>query len=65
VDAAFALPSRVWRDAMERFFPAGGWLRLQTETIDRLQAFRGREAVVTWDDAIERLLDRAAAGSAA
>lgn len=61
LEASFRLPSSVWRAAMDQFFPGGGWLRLQRETLDRLQAFRGRQAVVTWDEAIDRLLDARAA----
>ena len=44
---------------MEQFFPGGGWIRLQRDTIDRLQEFRGRQAQVTWDEAIAVLLDSA------
>jgi hypothetical protein len=51
------MPAQVWHMAMDRFFPGGGWLRLRRETIDRLQTFRGRQAVITWDEAIERLLE--------
>ncbi len=57
LDAMFRMPANVWHSAMDQFFPGGGWVRLQRETIDRPQAFRGREAVVSWDQAIERLLD--------
>ncbi len=64
LEATFRLPSSVWTDTMRRFFPGGGWLRLQRDTIDRLQAFRGRHAVVTWDEAIELLLQQAAASGA-
>jgi hypothetical protein len=46
---------------MDQFFPGGGWLMLRRDTIDRLQAFRGRHAVVTWDEAIELLLQDMAA----
>jgi hypothetical protein len=59
LESTFRLPSEVWRATMERFFPGGGWVRLQRETIDRLQAFRGRQAVVTWDEAIDQLLHAA------
>jgi hypothetical protein len=62
VDASYRLPAAVWRDTMDQFFPGGGWLRLRSETIDRLQAFRGRAAVVTWDEAIDALLQRAVSG---
>ncbi len=60
VEASFRMPSTVWRAAMDQFFPGGGWLRLQSDTIDRLQAFRGQQAVVSWDDAIGLLLNRGA-----
>ena len=56
LEATFRMPSAVWRATMDQFFPGGGWLRLQRETIDRLQAFRGQQAVVTWDEAIDLLL---------
>jgi uncharacterized protein DUF6084 len=61
LEAPFRLPASTWRATMDQFFPGGGWLRLQRETIDRLQAFRGRHAVVSWDDAIALLLEQAAA----
>lgn len=59
VEATFRMATAVWRDAMDGFFPGGGWIRLQSETIDRLQAFRGRHAVVSWDEAIARLMEPA------
>jgi hypothetical protein len=59
LDAPFRMPARVWQSAMDGFFPGEGWIRLQRATIDRLQAFRGRQAVVTWDEAIDRLLQYA------
>src|SRR6185295_5837636 len=62
VEASYRLPAQVWRETMDRFFPGGGWLRVSAATIDRLQAFRGRAALVTWDDAIEALFERVAAG---
>jgi hypothetical protein len=65
LSATFRMPSDVWHAAMEQFFPGGGWIRLQRETIDRLQAFRGRRAVVTWDEAIDELLQHAVHGEPA
>lgn len=59
LDASYRMPAQVWQSAMDQFFPGGGWIRLHRETIDRLQAFRGRHAVVTWDEAIDLLLQHA------
>jgi hypothetical protein len=60
LEATFRMPSDVWQAAMHQFFPGGGWVRLSRDTIDRLQQFRGRHAVVTWDEAIDLLLESAA-----
>jgi len=57
LEAPFRMPAQIWHLAMDQFFPGDGWLRLRRKTIDRLQEFRGRQAVVTWDEAIERLLE--------
>jgi Family of unknown function (DUF6084) len=55
---SFRMPVSVWQAAMDRLLPGDGWLRLQRETIDRLQAFRGAHAVVSWDEAIGLLLNQ-------
>jgi Family of unknown function (DUF6084) len=60
LECSYRMPATVWRAAMDQFFPGGGWLRLQQDTIDRLQAFRGRHAVITWDEAIDLLLQHTA-----
>jgi hypothetical protein len=60
-EAAYVMPAHIWQATMDRFFPGEGWLRLRRDTIDRLQAFRGRQAVVSWDEAIEILFQHAEA----
>jgi hypothetical protein len=55
-EAEFRLPVRVWREAMEHFFPGSAWLRLRTDTFDRLHAYRGRRALPSWEAAVEALL---------
>jgi Family of unknown function (DUF6084) len=57
LEATFRMPVQVWQSTMDQFFPGGGWLRVRRDTIDRLQAFRGRHAVLTWDEAIDLLLE--------
>lgn len=49
----------VWKGMIDSFFPNQGWLLMRRETIDALRRYRGREAMATWDDAVERLLKQA------
>ena len=55
-EARFRLPVLVWRNVMDLYFPGGGWLRLQRETLDALQRFKARRALPSWDLVIEQLL---------
>lgn len=56
---AATLPSV--EDIVMGAIPAAGCLIVRRDTIDRLQALRGRHAVVTWDEAIDLLLQESAA----
>jgi hypothetical protein len=55
-EAGYRLPVAVWKDAMEQHFRGTAWLRLRKETFDRLAAYKSRNALATWDDALDRLL---------
>jgi Family of unknown function (DUF6084) len=55
-EAEYALPVRVWRETMERHFPNSAWLRLGRDSFERLQAYKSREALPSWDDAVNALL---------
>jgi len=55
-EADFRLPVAVWRETMDRHFPGSAWLRLGRESFERLHAYRGREALLTWEDAVDSLL---------
>jgi hypothetical protein len=60
-EAAYRLPVRVWREMMDMYFPDSAWLRLRRDTFDALHRFKGREALRTWEETIDLLLERAAA----
>jgi Family of unknown function (DUF6084) len=57
-EAQYALPVRVWKETMERYFNGTAWLRLRKDSFDRLSAFKSRHALATWDDALDALLER-------
>jgi|SRR5919197_2145516 hypothetical protein len=55
-EVEYALPVSVWRETMDRHFPGSAWLRLSRDCYDRLRAYRARNALPSWDRAIESLL---------
>ncbi|HEY2043094.1 MAG TPA: DUF6084 family protein [Jatrophihabitans sp.] len=55
----YRLPVDVWRRTMQQHFPGTAWLRLREGTFDSLHRYRARQALVSWDEAIERLLKEA------
>jgi hypothetical protein len=55
-DADYRLPVRVWRETMDRHFPGTAWIRLQREAFDRLATYKSRNAIATWEEAVDRLL---------
>ena len=55
-DAEYALPVSVWRETMDHYFPGAAWIRVSRETFDRLQAFRARNTMPSWEHAFDALL---------
>ena len=58
-EASFGLPVAVWREAIDQHFPGSAWLRLGRDTFDALYRYRTDNALLTWDDAVRRLLKEA------
>ncbi|MDN3355741.1 DUF6084 family protein [Actinomadura sp. DC4] len=52
------VPVAVWREAMDRFFPGAGWLRLRRDTLAELQRYKAAKALPGWDDVLADLLAR-------
>jgi hypothetical protein len=53
------VPVAVWREAMDRFFPGSGWLRLRRDTLAELQRYKADRSLAGWDDVMAELLARA------
>src|SRR4051794_1746797 len=58
-ECSYRLPVAVWRAMIERYFPATAWMRLGRDSFERLRAYRARHTLMSWDDAIDRLLKEA------
>lgn len=59
-EATFRMPVRTWKDAIDHHFPNAAWIRLGRDAFDKLNAYRVREAIPTWEATIEALLGVAA-----
>jgi Family of unknown function (DUF6084) len=55
-EADYRLPVRVWRETMDRYFPGSAWLRLRRDSFDRLYAYKARNALTSWEDAVDSLV---------
>jgi hypothetical protein len=56
LEAAYRMPVRVWRDLMDAYFPGGGWIRLDSETLDALARYRSARGLTSWEQALGELL---------
>jgi hypothetical protein len=55
-EARFRLPVQTWHALMDHYYPNVAWLRLRRDTFDRLAAFKRRNSIPTWEEALERIL---------
>jgi hypothetical protein len=57
-EAAYRLPVEVWRQTMERHFPGTAWLRVSSETYDRLSTERARRGDADFEGTLGSLLEQ-------
>jgi hypothetical protein len=55
-EARYDLPVAVWRQMIESYFPHTGWLRLDSDVLGRLAAYRARHGLTSWEETLEKLL---------
>jgi hypothetical protein len=55
-EATFRLPTRVWREMMEHYYPNSAWLCLRKDVFDRLYEFKSLHCLPSWEQALENLL---------
>lgn len=56
LEAEHRLPVSVWRELMDIYFPGGGWIRLDRETIDALARYRAARGLTSWEETVAALL---------
>jgi len=60
-EARFRLPVTAWRSLMDAYFPGGGWIRVDRDTLDALVRYKSERALTSWEAAFAELLPPPAA----
>lgn len=59
LESAYRMPVRTWRALMDAYFPGGGWIRLDRDTLDALARYRSGRGLTSWEQTLGQLLDGA------
>ena len=55
-EATFQLPVSVWQKMMEHYYPNSAWLNIRRDVFERLQDYKVRNAIPSWELALDELL---------
>jgi hypothetical protein len=55
-ETRFRLPVLTWREMMDIYYPNSVWLNLRRDVFDRLNLYKMRRGMTTWEQALESLL---------
>jgi Family of unknown function (DUF6084) len=56
-ESKYRLPVKAWKDLMDVHYPHSAWLSLRRDTFEKLQQYKMREGIPTWEEALERALN--------
>jgi hypothetical protein len=57
-ECAYRMPVQLWKDLMEQHYPNTAWLYLDRDVFERLAEFKRRSGTASWEQAIEKLLEK-------
>ena len=55
-EAKYRLPVRVWQQMMDFYYPNSVWLSLRRDVFDRINQYKMRRGIPTWEQTLESLL---------
>lgn len=55
-EAKYRLPVRVWKEMMDSYYPNSAWLCLRRDVFERLDEYKRRRGIPTWEKALESIL---------
>jgi len=56
-EARYKLPVRTWKEMMDSYYPNTAWICLRRDIFEKLNQFRSRNGLVTWEQSIEQMLE--------
>lgn len=55
-EAKYRLPVRVWKEMMDHYYPNSAWLCLRRDVFDRLNQYKMRRGIPTWEQTLASIL---------
>ncbi|MGQ0542671.1 MAG: DUF6084 family protein [Blastocatellia bacterium] len=55
-EASYRLPINVWKQVMDLYYPNSAWLNIRKDVFDRLQEYKMRRSIPSWEKVFESLL---------
>lgn len=55
-ETRFSLPVQVWREMMDSYYPGTAWLCLRRDVFERLNDYKVRNGIPSWEEAVENML---------
>jgi uncharacterized protein DUF6084 len=55
-EASYRLPVHVWREMMDIYYPNSVWLNLRRDVFERLNRYKMRSGIPTFEQALERII---------
>lgn len=57
-ESVYRMPIDTWRELMDYHYPNSAWISFDRAMFDRLHEFKTREGLASWEQVMERLLDK-------
>lgn len=55
-EANYRLPVSVWKSMMDHYYPNSAWLNIRLDVFEKIQEYKMRRAIPSWEQAFESLL---------
>lgn len=59
-EATYRLSVRVWKEMMDLYYPNTAWVCLRRDVFERVNEFKTRHGIASWEQTLERMLGEAA-----